>query len=268
VLKRVRLPPSLEVVILGESLFNDGVAVVLFSVMLGLATGGQGTSGTSHAVSAFLLQATGGALLGLATGWLTYLLIRQVDEYRLELMMSLALATGTYATANGLGLSGPIAVVVAGMLIGNKGAQQAMSASTREQLLSFWSLVDEVLNALLFMLIGFEVLAINYHLYSVEAALLAIPLAVVVRVISVVASSTFLHLRAPQKTGAIAVLTWGGLRGGISVALALSLPPGPFREQILSVCYAVVVFTIIVQGLTLERVMQFFFAPADEGTAP
>ena len=268
ILKRVGLPPTLEAVIVGESLFNDGVGVVLFTVLLGVALGSGGTVAAGPVVGAFLLEAAGGALLGLVTGWIAYLAMRQIDEYRLELMISLALATGTYSLANGLGMSGPIAVVVAGILIGNKGTQHAMSQTTREHLHDFWSLVDDILNALLFLLIGFEIVAVEYHSYGLIAALAAIPLALLVRAISIIVSSTFLHLRTPNKTGAIAVLTWGGLRGGISVAMALTLPASPFRDQLLSVCYAIVVFTIIVQGLTIERVMRLFFAEDTAGTAP
>jgi monovalent cation:H+ antiporter, CPA1 family len=268
IIKAVGLPAPLEAVIVGESLFNDGVGVVLFTVMLGIATGSTGLASGPIAL-AFLQEAVGGALLGLVTGWVAYLAMRQIDEYRLELMISLALATGTYSLANALGMSGPIAVVVAGIIIGNKGVQYAMSETTRRHLLEFWSLVDEILNALLFLMIGFEILAIDYHSYALLAALAGIPIAIVVRAVSIVASSTFLHLRTPNKTGAIAVLTWGGLRGGISVAMALTLPASPYRDQLLAVCYAIVVFTIIVQGLTIERVMRRFFGTEEAaGTAP
>ncbi len=268
ILRNVGLPPTLEAVIVGESLFNDGVGVVLFTVTLGVALGTSGGVAPGPVVGAFLLQAAGGALLGLATGWIAYLAMRQIDEYRLELMISLALATGTYSLANGFGLSGPIAVVVAGLLIGSKGTAHAMSETTRRHLHGFWSLVDEILNALLFLLIGFEIVAVEFHGYSLVAALAAIPLALCVRVVSIVVSSTFLHFRAPNRTGAIAVLTWGGLRGGISVAMALTLPATPFREELLSVCYAIVVFTIIVQGLTIGRVMRLFYPAPEAGTAP
>ena len=267
IIKAVGLPAALEAVIVGESLFNDGVGVVLFTVMLGIATGSTGLAAGPVAL-AFLQEAVGGALLGLCTGWIAYEAMRQIDEYRLELMISLALATGTYSLANGLHMSGPIAVVVAGILIGNKGVQYAMSENTRRHLHDFWSLVDEILNALLFLLIGFEILAIDYHAYALIAALVAIPLSLVVRAVSIVASSTFLHLRTPNKIGAIAVLTWGGLRGGISVAMALTMPATSYRDQMLAVCYAIVVFTIIVQGLTIGRVMRHFFGGQAAGTAP
>ena len=256
-LRRVGLPPTLEATIAGESLFNDGVAIVLFTAAYAVATG---TSTTPAGVGVgFLREAGGGGVLGLLAGAVAFLLLREVDNYRLELMISLALASGTFSLATALGASGPIAVVVAGLLIGNQGVEYAMSETTRANLKLFWSLVDEILNTLLFLLIGLVIISVPVHLASLEAALIAIPLALVVRAISVIVPTLWLHLHTPNKRGAIAVLTWGGLRGGICVALALSLPPGEHRERILAVCYAVVLFTVIVQGLTLQRVIERFY---------
>jgi CPA1 family monovalent cation:H+ antiporter len=263
-LRRVGLPPTLEAVIAGESLFNDGVGVVLFVAALGVA--GGGTVGVGEVAIAFLREAAGGLALGVAAGWVGYLAMRGVDEYRVEVMISLAVATGTYSLANALGTSGPIAVVAAGLLIGHHGQRYAMSERTREHLINFWSLIDELLNALLFLLIGLELVAIAFPVDAIAVALLGIPLALAVRLVSVVAPTWLLHLRTPNRRGAIAVLTWGGLRGGLSVAMALTLPQNAFRAQLLAVCYAVVVFAIVVQGLTLERVMLRFYGrtePAD-----
>jgi CPA1 family monovalent cation:H+ antiporter len=246
-LKRIGLPPGLQAVFAGESLFNDGVGVVLFGAALHMALGSAGPETPFSIVLAVAAQVVGGTALGLAGGWLALQTIRRVDDYNLELTISLALATGVYSLGNALHLSGPIAVVMAGLMIGSQTGRTAMSDVTHQHLMGFWSLIDEVLNTLLFLVIGLQVVAA------------VIPLTLLVRGISVVVPTLLLNLRTPNLRGAIAVLTWGGLRGGISVALALALPPGPARGPILAVCYAVVVFSIIVQGLTMQRVALRFY---------
>ncbi|MDH3234371.1 MAG: sodium:proton antiporter [Alphaproteobacteria bacterium] len=251
-LKTVRVPPSLEAKIAGESLFNDGVGVVVFTILVAIAFGAPGQEISAGSVGLlFVKEAFGGALLGLATGWLTFLLMRSIDEYTVEILLSLALVTGTYVIALRLHVSGPIAVVMAGLLIGNRGTRLAMSETTREHLLTFWELIDEILNSLLFLLIGFEVLAVSGQSGFVIAALLAIPLVLACRLISVSLPILALGVRKTFTKGAIWVLTWGGLRGGISVALALSLPPGPMREVLLTACYGVVIFSVVIQGVTV-----------------
>lgn len=255
ILKRVRVPPSLEAKIAGESLFNDGVGVVLFTILVAFATG-AGEAGPGAAVGLFLLEALGGAALGLAAGGLAFFAMRSMDEHNIEVTITLALATVTYSLAHWLGVSGPIAVVVAGLLIGNHGTRLAMSATTREHVHSFWSLVDELLNSLLFILIGFEVVAVRSAAPLIAASALAIPLVLAARLVSVAVPIWILGRRRSFTPGAIPVLTWGGLRGGISVALALSLPPSPEREIIVTICYGVVIFSIVVQGLTLERLVR------------
>lgn len=194
-------------------------------------------------------------------GYAAYRAIRLVDEYNLELTISLACATGTYTLAQALGVSGPIAVVIAGLLVGNHATEYAMSKMSRERIVTFWALVDEVLNTLLFLLIGLEVLAIERDHPIILAMLCAIPLALLVRLVSVAVPMMVLPARAIRdarvsRIGAIGVLTWGGLRGGISVALALSLPASPYRDGLLTVCYGLVVFTIVVQGLTMPWVVR------------
>lgn len=260
-LRRIGLPEAIQAVFAGESLFNDGIAVVISSVALGVATQGSAISGTDI-VFTFLLQAVGGGLVGLAFGWLAVQLMRWVDDGHLELIISLALASGTFSLANSLGTSGPIAVVVAGLRLGSRSSRKALTRDGHRELMIFWSLIDEVLNTLLFLLIGFEVVAIAFRQFHLVVVLIAIPLSVAARGVSVFLATTLARLRGHSRGDVLAVLTWGGLRGGISVSLALSLPDNKVRPVLLAVCYSVVVYTIIVQGLTMERVARYFYPDA------
>ncbi len=260
-LRRIGLPDAIQAVFAGESLFNDGIAVVVSSVALGMATHGSSASAT-HVVLTFLSEAVGGGLAGLACGWMAVRLMRWVDDSHLELIISLALAAGTYSLANALGMSGPIAVVVAGLSLGSRSSRRALTPDGRRELTIFWSLIDEVLNTLLFLLIGFEVVAIAFKQFHLVAVAIAIPLSVAARGFSVLLATTLAHLRGHSRGAVLAVLTWGGLRGGISVSLALSLPDNAVRPALLDVCYSVVVYTIIVQGLTMERVARHFYPEA------
>lgn len=201
-------------------------------------------------------------MLGLLTGLVAVRTMRQIDDQSLELTISLALATGTFSLAGSLHMSGPIAVVMAGLSMGSRSARDAMSGRTHETLMSFWSMVDEVLNALLFLLIGFEIMTVPFRLSTLAAALCAVPLAVAVRFLSVLIAAVPMHARGTNRIGTLMLLTWGGLREGISVALALSLPHGEPKPALLVVCYVVVVFTILVQGLTMERLVRRFYRPA------
>lgn len=265
ILKTVRVPRLLEAKIAGESLFNDGVGVVLFTVLVAVATStGSDAPGAMEIAGLFGLEVFGGAALGLAGGWLAYRAMRGVDEHNLEVLITLALASGVYAVALKLHLSAPIAVVVAGLLIGNHGARYAMSARTREHVFQFWDLLDEILNSVLFLLIGLEVLVVIKGIAFGWLAAVMIPAVLLIRLVSVSGPLLVLGLRQTYSKGAIAILTWGGLRGGISVALALSLPAGDFKMLILTVTYAVVVFSIVVQGLTMRPLVSHFNPP----TAP
>jgi Na+:H+ antiporter len=198
----------------------------------------------------------GGGLLGLVTGYLAYRAMYAIDDYPIEVLISLALVTGTYALAQSLHLSGPIAVVVAGVLIGNRGAAYAMSETTKEHMFGFWSLIDEILNSVLFLMIGLEVLVVRLEPALAPIAIAAVPIVLLARLIAVAVSVTVLGVRTRFVKGTIPILTWGGIHGGISVALALSIPAIPERPLILMATYSVVLFTVVVQGLSFPRVMK------------
>ena len=253
ILKKIGAPKSIEVKITGESLFNDGVAVVFFIVVLELAVD-PGSASFKHISLLFLKEAIGGAIYGLVIGYLAYLMLKAVDDYQVEVLITLALVMGGYSLAQYLHISGPIAIVVAGLMIGNKGRKLAMSDNTRKRLDDFWELIDEVLNALLFLLIGVELLVIQITQNYIIAALLIIPTVLIARFISVGLPVALLKYKNSYSPHAIKILTWGGLRGGISVALALSIPEGPWRDPLLTATYAVVIFSILVQGLTIGKV--------------
>ena len=260
ILKTVKLPESLEAKIAGESLFNDGVGVVVFIIMVAIAAGGGGHGGDSigalEIIRLFAQEALGGAALGLATGYIAYRAMKSIDEHNLEVLITLALVMLTYGVAAALHLSGPIAVVIAGLLIGNTGTRLAMSDKTRDHVQKFWSLLDEIMNSALFLLIGFEVFALSISGNVVVLMVAAIPIALAARFISVATPITLLSLNREFTKGAIPVLTWGGLRGGISVALALSLPESAIKDTLLAVTYGVVIFSIVVQGLTVKFVVK------------
>ena len=254
ILKNANAPKRLEIKITGESLFNDGVGVAVFLVLLAMAESGRVTP---EAMGWLLLQeAVGGIVLGLALGYGAYLMLKSIDQHSVEILITLALVMGGYAVADALHTSGPIAVVVAGLLIGNHGRHLAMSDTTREYLDTFWELIDELLNAVLFVLIGLEVLVLRFQDEYLFAGLLAIPLVLFARFVSVSLPVQFFRLFEDLTNRATVILTWGGLRGGISVAMALSLPASTYRDAIVAMTYIVVVFSILIQGLTIERLIR------------
>jgi CPA1 family monovalent cation:H+ antiporter len=250
ILKSAGAPKALETKITGEALFNDGVAVVVFLVILDIATGGEALSAASVG-RLFLQEAVGGLLYGLGIGALAYWMLKRVDDYSVEVLVTLALTTGGYALAELLHISAPIAIVVAGLLIGNHGRKSAMSDRTREHLDTFWELIDEILNAVLFVLIGMEVLVLAFRQAYLLAGVLAIPIVLLARLVSVALPIGIMRRFRTFTPRVVTILTWGGLRGGISVALALSLPDGPVRDTLVTVTYIVVTFSILVQGLTI-----------------
>jgi CPA1 family monovalent cation:H+ antiporter len=261
ILRKAGAPKSLETQITGESLFNDGVGVVVFLTILDVALGVQAPD-VGHIALFLLEEAVGGALLGFVLGWVFYRLLKSVDAYQVEVLLTLSLAAGSYSLAEAIHVSAPIAVVVAGLFIGNQGRAFAMSDQTRDHLDTFWELIDEILNAVLFVLIGLEFLAVRLDGGYLVTALAAILVVLLARFVSVVLLVNGMRVGRKFTKGVLEVLTWGGLRGGISIALALSLPFVPERQFLIAATYVVVIFSVLVQGLTVGRVIAFRSAPA------
>lgn len=254
VLKRAAVPPTLQATVAGESLFNDGVGVVVFAILLSVAMGHEPFS-ISAASLDFVREAGGGTLLGLLIGWLAFRAMRSIDDYNIEVLISLAVVMGGYSLALALHISGPVAMAVAGLLIGNAGVAQAMSDVTQDYLLKFWALIDEILNAVLFLLIGLEVIAVVGEPGLLLLGAVAVPLVVIARTISVAVPLALLRRQLAMGPLAMPTLVWGGLRGGISIALALSLPDTPVRTAILGATYVVVMFSVVVQGVTISKLI-------------
>ncbi len=255
ILKSAGAPKELELVIAGESLFNDGVGVVIFSLLTGMLASGV-TPTLGHGLELLLREAGGGLLFGLVLGYVTFRLLRSVDNYQVEVLLTLAAVTGGYALASTLHVSGPLAMVVAGLIIGNHGRALAMSDTTRRYLDMFWELIDAILNAMLFVLIGMEVLLVVFSVSKLAAAGVAVTVTLLARLLTVGLPVGLLQRASGLPGGAWKVLTWGGLRGGISVALALSLPAGPERNTVVTLTYCVVVFSILVQGLSIGYIVR------------
>jgi CPA1 family monovalent cation:H+ antiporter len=263
IIKKAGAPKALETRITGESLFNDGVGAVIFLTILDIATGRSEPSVAS--VSRFFVQETlGGIALGWLLGWIVFRLLRKIDDYQVEVLLSIALCMGSYALDDAIHMSGPIAVVVAGLFLGNNGRNQAMSEQTQEYLGKFWELIDEILNSLLFLLIGLEILAIKETGAYLVLGLLGILCVLIGRCISVLIPIRIMNFVVSFPKGTITLLTWGGLRGALSIALAFLLPHGRERELILTSTYIVVIFSILVQGLTFGPLLKRIIPPSQD----
>ncbi len=272
ILKTAGAPKSLETKITGESLFNDGVGVVVYLAVLGMAMGGHGDHGMTGAgdvAKLFLVEAGGGMLWGFAIGLAAYFMLRSIDNYQIEVLITLALVTAGYRLASHWHLSGPLAMVVAGLMMGNQGRSFAMSEKTREHLDTFWELVDEILNAVLFLLIGLELLVLNLSGQAIAVGAILIVVVLAARFAATSIPVMLLKSRREFSPGVVRILTWGGLRGGISVALALGIPKDfEYRQEFLVATYVVVVFSIVVQGLTLKPLVARVVRAEDEEEEP
>ena len=256
-LKNVKVPEALEVEMQGEALFNDGIGIVLFTILVAYAAGSGGEATSVSGVATLLLhEAGGGVALGVVTGYIAYLAMKAIDDFPVEVLITLALVTGTYALAQKLGTSGPLAVVAAGLLIGERAPRYAMSDNTQKYVSALWTLIDEVLNSVLFLLIGLEVLVLRFQISGLTLAACAVPIVLLARLVAVSAPVLLFRWGGNLSLTNVPFLTWAGVRGGISVALALSMPESEAKPAILAATYAVVLFTIIVQGSTLGFVAQ------------
>ncbi|MFD0766295.1 cation:proton antiporter [Mucilaginibacter lutimaris] len=253
ILKRAKIPSSLEVKIAGESLFNDGVAVVIFISIAQIARSAGGNFSALDVGQLFLQEAVGGLIFGALLGYIGFLSLRSIDDYKVEVLITLAIVMGGYTLASHLHISGPLAMVVAGIITGNKSKELGMSAQTRDYLGKFWHLVDEILNAVLFLFIGLEMLVIKINPTVMLIGAVSIIIVLLARWISVIIPVSLLKFKIKFERNAVAILTWGGLRGGISVALALSLSSNMYRDQFVLITYIIVVFSILVQGLTIGK---------------
>jgi len=265
ILTKAGLPKSLETNIVGESLFNDGVGVVLFAMVLSVAASGADNVDAGRVLGLLLREGVGGLALGAVLGSGVYWLLRSINNYKVEVLLTLALVTGGSALAARLHTSGPLAMVVAGLIVGSQQGRNALSEVTEDYVDKFWELIDGVLNAVLFALIGLQLLVLKLSGPAVWAGLAAVVLVLLARLVSVSIPLSFLRTRREFTDFNLAILTWGGLRGGISVALALSLPPTMPRELLVGITYVVVVFSILGQGLTIGPLatrLQRGFGPA------
>ena len=268
-LRRVTVSKRLEVEMQGEALFNDGVGIVLFTLLVGIIRGGGHADPSAWQIGEALgREAGGGLLLGLVTGYIGYRAMRSVDEYPVEVLITLGVVTGSYAIAQRLGTSGPLAMVSAGLLLGDRARRDAMSEQTKGYVSALWTLIDEVLNSLLFLLIGVEVLLLHVDIGTFLLAAAAIPIVLLARLVAVTIPLLLFGWRAGMSLRNVPFLTWAGVRGGISVALALALPDGSAKPAVLVATYGVVLFSVVVQGSTLAALARRMLPDAQDGPGP
>ncbi|WP_246725206.1 sodium:proton antiporter [Beijerinckia sp. L45] len=253
ILRKAVMPPTIQATVAAESLFNDGVGVVVFSIVFAAASGAADLT-LGKAAGLFALEAGGGIVFGLGIGALAFYALRGIDDYVVEVLITLAAVMGGYAVAQAAGVSGPVAMAVAGLILGNHGLRHALHDATKEHVIKFWELIDEILNAVLFLLVGLEAITVWTDTRIMLVALAAIPIVLLARLVSVALPLALLHPFESLGRGALPILWWGGLRGGISIALALSIPAGPGQPLLLAATYAVVLFSVLVQGATIGRV--------------
>ena len=253
ILKHAKIPSTLEMKISGESLFNDGVAVVVFVTIFEVITTGVQNVSILQIIGLFMREAGGGLLFGILIGYAGYWILRTIDNYIVEVLITIAIVMGGYDLANSIHVSGPLAMVVAGIITGNKSMKDSMSRGTRNYVEKFWQMMDEILNAILFLLVGFEMLILPFNFTLLWLGCISIVIVLFARFISVLLPITFLKYKKTFEANALLILTWGGLRGGLSVALALSLPKNMFGDVFVSTTYIIVLFSIIVQGLTIGK---------------
>jgi len=251
ILRQARIPASLELKISGESLFNDGVAVVVFITLMDVARSGTDAIAFTQIGKLFLQEAVGGLLFGVLLGYIGFYALRSIDDYKVEVLVTLAIVTGGYLAAGWIHVSGPLAMVVAGIFAGNKIKNEALSTVSHDYLSKFWELIDEILNAVLFLLIGLEMLVVKINATVLLIGGISIVTVLAARWVSVFIPVLLLRHKIQFERHAVAILTWGGLRGGLSVALALSLDKAMHRDEFVLITYMIVVFSILVQGLSI-----------------
>jgi len=254
ILKRAGIPKSLELKITGESLFNDGVGVVVFLTIFEVANGKGGDFSAAGAILLFLREAGGGILFGVMMGYIAYFFIKSIANYRVEVLITLATVTLGYTIADRLHISAPLAIIVTGIIIGSKVRGIALSQTSWDYLGKFWDLIDEIFNAILFLLIGMQMLQVKVYSTIVYIGFVMIVVVLLARWVSVYFPVLLMRFKIKFEKNAVAILVWGGLRGGLSVAMALSLPQSMHRDELVLITYIIVIFSIVVQGLTIGKV--------------